>query len=234
MRDLLRSVYTRFWVLPRIHKTYETLSLAETFRRIYSTRAWGGNGEPFCSGSGSRGHAAELYSDFVSRFIEEHQVQSAVDLGCGDFAVGRQIVTRTGITYTGIDIVPELIEHHKATVDDPRANFACLDIARDRLPDAGLCLIRQVLQHLSNQEIARVLANIHNYRYVLISEDVPIRPKMLNRDKPHGPDVRAYYRSGVYVDKPPFSMRVTERWEIPLRAESVLRTVLIEQTSGRR
>jgi SAM-dependent methyltransferase len=216
-------------VLPRIHRTYETLSLAETFRRIYSTNAWGVNGEPFCSGSGSRGHAAELYCDLVGKFIEEHRIRSVVDLGCGDFAIGRQVVDRTGVRYTGIDIVPELIEHHKATVGDSRVNFACIDIARDRLPDADLCLVRQVLQHLSNREIAKVLTNIHNYRYTLISEDVPIRPKTLNRDKPHGPDVRAYYRSGVYIDEPPFSRKIQEYWEIPLRAESVLRTVLVEQ-----
>ena len=205
--------------------------MAETFRRIYSTKAWAGNGEVFSSGTGSRGGAAKLYCDSVSSFIDKHQIRSVVDLGCGDFAVGRQIVDRTGIMYTGVDIVPELIEHHKSTVDDPRVNFLCMDISRDKLPDADLCLVRQVLQHLSNQEIAQVLANLRDYRYALISEDVPIRPKMFNRDKPHGPDVRSYYRSGVYVDEAPFSMRIAEHWETPLGAKTLLRTVLVEQAT---
>jgi hypothetical protein len=229
LREFLRSVYTRFWVLPRIHRTYEKLSLAETFQRIYRTKAWVGNGESFSSGSGSRGNAADVYCRFVCSFIEKNQIRSMVDLGCGDFAVGRRLVDRTGITYTGVDIVPELIEHHKSTVRQALVNFACIDITTDRPPDAELCLVRQVLQHLSNREIAKVLANLNKYRFTLISEDVPIRPKMFNRDKPHGPDVRAYYRSGVYVDKPPFSMRISEQWEVPLGAKSLLRTVLVGQ-----
>ena len=221
-------------MLPRIHRSYEPLSLAETFRKIYATKAWGGNGERFSSGAGSRGDAAELYCSFVTKFIVERGIRSVVDLGCGDFAVGQQIVDRTGILYTGVDIVPELIEHHKSTVADSRVNFACVDIARDNPPDADLCLIRQVLQHLSNREIAQVLANVRDYRYTLISEDVPIRPKMFNRDKPHGPDVRSYYGSGVYVDEPPFSMTVSERWEAALGVRTLLRTVLVERGTERR
>jgi len=231
LREILRSIYTKFWVLPRIHRTYEALTLAETFRKIYLTKAWGGSGEPFSSGAGSRGDVAEVYCRFVTKFIKDRRIKSVLDLGCGDFEVGRQIVDRTKITYTGVDIVPELIQHHQSTAKDPCVNFACLDITRDNLPDAELCLVRQVLQHLSNREISQVLANLEGYRYVLISEDVPLRPKVFNRDKPHGPDVRSYYGSGVYIDEPPFSMTVSEKWEVPLGVRSLLRTVLVVSES---
>jgi SAM-dependent methyltransferase len=227
LREFLRSIYTKFWVLPRIHRSYGTLTLAETFRRVYLTKAWAGSGEPFSSGAGSRGDVAEHYCHFVTKFIEDRGIKSVLDLGCGDFEVGRQIVERTNVVYTGIDIVPELIEHHRSTVKNPRVNFACMDITHDNLPHAELCLVRQVLQHLSNQEIVQVLANVEGYRYVLISEDVPLRPRVFNRDKPHGPDVRSYYGSGIYVDEPPFSMTVSEKWEVPLGARSLLRTVLV-------
>ena len=74
----------------------------------------------------------------------------------------------------------------------------------------------------------KVLANVRNFSRVLISEDVPIHPKSLNRDKPHGPDVRSYYGSGVYVEHPPFSRLVSEIWELPLTDNSILRTALLE------
>lgn len=229
LRSVMRSVYLRCWVLPRTHRTYNTLSVAETFRNIYRTKAWGDNGERFCSGAGSRGPASERYCAFVIKFIRDHRVRSVVDLGCGDFAVGRQIVEASGVLYTGIDVVPELIEHHKSTGHDPRVSFQCADITKDLLPSADLCLVRQVLQHLSNEEIAEVLDNLGNFPKILISEDVPVRPKSFNRDKPHGPDVRAYYGSGVYIDQPPFARSVAETWGIPLSSKSVLRTSLLDQ-----
>ena len=51
LSNMVKSVYVRLWVLPRIHRTYNTMSVAETFRKIYLTKAWGDNGEPFCSGT---------------------------------------------------------------------------------------------------------------------------------------------------------------------------------------
>lgn len=162
------------------------------------------------------------------KFIRDHQIESIVDLGCGDFAVGKQIVEASGVRYTGIDVVPELIEHHNNTVRDPRVNFRCADITSDLLPAADLCLVRQVLQHLSNDEIVKVLANLRNCSRVLISEDVPSHPKSFNRDKPHGPDVRSYYGSGVYVERPPFSLAVSNIWDLPLTDNSMLRTALLE------
>jgi SAM-dependent methyltransferase len=230
-RKLLKSMYVRLWVLPRIHSTYKNLSVADTFRSIYRSKAWGDNGEPFCSGGGSRGLISEQYCVFVNKFIRDHQVQSIVDLGCGDFAVARQIVEASGVRYTGIDVVPELIEHNETTVHDPRVSFQCADITTDALPAADLCLLRQVLQHLSNDEIKRVLANLQSFSQVLISEDVPVHPKSFNRDKPHGPDVRSCYGSGVYVEHHPFSRPVSGLWELPLGDGSILRTVLLNQDS---
>ena len=101
LSNMVKSAYVRLWVLPRIHRTYNTMSVAETFRKIYLTKAWGDNGEPFCSGTGSRGPISEQYCAFVTKFIRDHQVQSIVDLGCGDFSVGRQIVEGSGVSLYG-------------------------------------------------------------------------------------------------------------------------------------
>jgi SAM-dependent methyltransferase len=225
-RRWLRSLYRRFWVLPRMQRTYAALTLPETFRAIYLSKAWGDCATGFYSGAGSRGPAAEQYCNAVIEFIREHGVRSVLDLGCGDFAVGRRIVEASGIDYTGIDVVPELIERHQHAIRDPRVSFRCADITCDPLPEADLYLIRQVLQHLSNDEISRVLANVRFFRFMLISEDVPLRPRSFNRDKPHGPDVRTFYGSGVFPDRPPFSLPAEELWTFGLRRDAVLRTLL--------
>ena len=83
---------------------------------------------------------------------------------------------------------------------------------KDNLPAAGLCLIRQVLQHLSNQEIAQILQNTRKYKYIIITEHYP--PPYLNiipnRDKPHGKDIRLDNDSGVYLNKPPYNIKISE------------------------
>lgn len=222
MRELARSIYRRFWVLPRVHRVYKTLSIAETFSNIYATKAWGDG-----SGLGSIGPAAEEYCQDVIAFIRKHNIRSVADLGCGDFQVGRKIVLATQVKYVGVDIVPALINKHAVRFGNDRVEFCCANLATDPLPAAELCLVRQVLQHLSNDEIESVLKNISGYPLALISEHVPIRPKSFNRDKPHGPDVRAYWGSGVYVDKPPFSRTIELSWESRLEPDSVLRTVVL-------
>ena len=227
-RRLLKPLYLRLWVLPRIHRKYASLPLKATFQEIYSTKSWGDNGAPFCSGQGSSGPVSTQYCDAVIGFIRDHQIRSVVDLGCGDFAVGRRIVEATGVDYIGIDVVPELIEHHVQTVNLPRVTFRLADITSDPLPSGDLCLVRQVLQHLSNDEIAKVILNVKTFPMVLVAEDVPLNPRSFNRDKPHGPDVRGYYSSGVYLDQPPFSVPAKELWSFELRQEARLRTVFID------
>lgn len=207
------------------------MPLAETFSAIYREKGWGDNGNRFYSGSGSSGPTAEEYCNFAIDFIKEHDIQSVADLGCGDFAIGRQIVSATGVRYTGIDVVPELIEHHRAQTSDAMVTFLCANIAADPLPKADLYLVRQVLQHLANDEIARVLGNLGNCGKALISEHVPVAPKSFNLDKPHGPDIRVFYGSGVYIDKPPFSIPVTETWEWPIEGDALLRTCLVDRSA---
>jgi SAM-dependent methyltransferase len=230
LSNIVRWLRLPFAGAPRTDRKYDALSLPETFQSIYRAKRWGDDGNPFYSGHGSRGPVCEQYCAAVVKFIEDRQVRSVVDLGCGDFSVGRRIQEATGVRYTGIDVVPELIEHLKSTVHHPLVEFQCADITRDKLPSADLCLIRQVLQHLSNEEIHRVLANLGSFTQTLISEDVPVHPKSINRDKAHGPHVRSRFDSGVYVEQPPFSLPAVEFCSLPLKKNSMLRTVLFRQT----
>jgi SAM-dependent methyltransferase len=225
----MKQIRLRYWVLPRIHKAFGSLTVEETFRKIYFSKAWGDEGSTFSSGAGSRGPASEQYCAAVADFIRTRHIRSVVDLGCGDFFVGSQLVEATNITYTGIDVVPELIQHLKSTVKTKQVDFLCADITSHALPAADLCLIRQVLQHLSNEEIEQVLSNVRHYPLILVSEDVPVRPKSFNRNKPHGPDVRGYFGSGVFLDQAPFSKPAAEMWRFELRQDAVLRTVLLSQ-----
>jgi SAM-dependent methyltransferase len=187
-------------------RRWARLTLAEVFRKTYDEKLWGTSpGSHFCSGSGSRGRVAQAYIEFVRTFISRHGIQSVVDLGCGDFFIGSQIAPLVP-RYLGVDIVPELINHLNATHGSPHVQFRCLDITTHSLPGADLCLVRQVFQHLSNDEIRRVLPKLQAFPFVLVTEHYPAEARVVvpNRDKPHGPDTRLVDDSGVYLDQPPF------------------------------
>jgi SAM-dependent methyltransferase len=227
--------YARKVVLPAVQERYAQLSSGEAFSAIYAQRVWGvGNDETFFSGPGSRDPFISRYCNAVSSFIGERGVHSVVDLGCGDFAVGRRIAG-PGIRYVGIDVVESLIEHNAAVYGTDSISFRTCDITADGdLPDGDLCLIRQVLQHLSNQEILNVLDKVSKYPFLIITEHIPSNPECTpNVDMVHGPQDRVYLGSGVFVDEPPFSKRATTLLEVPIDKHSLLRTSLVEQAQSR-
>ena len=227
LRTKLRSIYRKLWLVPRMRRKYGRMPIAEAFQQVYATGMWDPSSTAaFDSGRGSGGAAAENYTALVLDFIRAQQIKSITDLGCGDFRIGARLAPSVD-RYTGVDIVPELIDYHQSHSSNDRVQFACRNLLTDALPPADLCLLRQVLQHLSNEEIETALGRVSQYKFVLISEHVPTRPRSYNADKPHGPDVRAFYDSGVYPDKPPFSRAVSRVWETPLEPGAQLRTVLL-------
>jgi SAM-dependent methyltransferase len=184
---------------------------ADIFTKIYETNDWGGEQGTIYSGSGSRGAPAEEYINFIKGFIVQHNVRSVLDLGCGDFFIGRHIAAACD-HYTGIDVVPAVIRQHQIKYGSDNVKFDCLDITRAALPTADLCLIRQVLQHLSNRQIAAVVQLFGQFKYVIVSEHYP-HPnefKAPNLDTAAGSGTRVTFGSAVVLDKPPFNVSCTE------------------------
>ena len=182
---------------------------AEIFTEIYRRNRWGGEQGTYHSGSGSTNDHAWAYARVINAFIEQHGVRHVVDLGCGDCRVG-SLLAGSGVMYTGIDIVACLIDDNRRNYASERVRFECLNVIEDDLPSGDLCLIRQLFQHLSNDQIGKVLEKVESYRYVIVTEHYPapgaLREK--NLDKPCGEDVRIYDGSAVFLDAPPFSRHV--------------------------
>lgn len=215
------------------NKFFSEMSRKETFEYIYDNELWGGKNDTFYSGDGSHIPSfVESYSIFIKKFIKEHNIKSVCDLGCGDFYVASQWI-EDKYQYIGIDIVKQMIEHHNQKYATPTRNFLCLDIVDDDLPQAELCIIRQVLQHLSNDEIIKILEKVKQYKYVLITEHKTIKQfaRMLNPEKTHGSHTRVNDKAGIYLDEDPFNQQVTVMMTIPYensaRRNEELETILI-------
>jgi SAM-dependent methyltransferase len=220
-----------------IRQYYGALKVRDCFSEIYHTKLWGeADGEAFCSGGGSAAQFAVPYVKQVQTLIAEHEIRTVVDLGCGDFRVGRLLCAQGDLQYVGVDVVPDLIAYNQSRFGGPQVEFRCANLIDDELPDGELCLIRQVLQHLSNAEISHVLAKCAKYRVVLVTEELFTKPgSRPNLDIKHGPDNRASDNSGVFLNLPPFSFKTTSLLEIPIPGDlSVMRTVLVEGLSNSR
>lgn len=182
----------------------------EIFTDTYARNLWGGQRGAFWSGAGS--HDESLTKPYVKRIVSElerlgAESMTAIDLGCGDYSIGQQLSPRCG-QYIGVDIVRPLIALNQATFGSARVHFLHANIVEDPLPEGDICFLRQVLQHLSNEQIAAVLPKLAKFRVCFITEHHPSPGKLQvpNRDKPHGSDIRVYRGSGVFLDKPPFNV----------------------------
>lgn len=192
-----------YWKLRR--RANRKRSVRDVFTRVYARNEWGGEPGEYNSGAGSNEAHAEAYAAVVRAFIEEHGVRTVVDVGCGDFEVGRRLQV-PGVRYVGIDVVEGLITRNRQAHGRPGIAFECVDATSEPLPEGDLCLIRQVLQHLSNDQIEAVLRRADRFAWIIVTEHYPApgAPVRANLDKPHGADTRVIDDSGVYLDAPPF------------------------------
>lgn len=208
-RNFMLELYWRFKRHREAQKNRQR-NTEEVFTEIYLTNKWGGSKGEFCSGLGSTDK--QIVSPYVSMIAEKASSEgflgsTFVDLGCGDFRVGKQLLPYCS-NYIGVDLVKPLINRNQEKYGNETTRFMNLNIVDDALPEGDVCFIRQVLQHLSNQQIATVLPKLKRYKWVFITEHYPtdndgITP---NKDKVHGCDVRVCYNSGVYFSEPPFEL----------------------------
>ncbi len=180
--------------------------------QVYEMNFWGGESNEFYSGDGS--HLPELvipYINAVSSFLNSHEESLSVcDLGCGDFNVGKELVNHTK-KYIAIDIVPDLIERNKEMFEADHLEFHCLDIAKDMLPEADCAILRQVLQHLSNEEVQSIIQKLYDFKYVILTEHITEGNFSPNVDIISGQGTRLKKKSGLDILAPPFNFMVKER-----------------------
>ncbi|GAL78915.1 Mll0579 protein [Algibacter lectus] len=199
----------------------------DAMNQIYELNLWGGGSEfDFYSGSGS--HNPDIvnpYLDVLTAFLESHNKNLTVcDLGCGDFNIGKQLTQFTK-KYIAIDIVENLIERNKQIHQANNLEFHCLDIAKDELPMSDCIIVRQVLQHLSNAEIKNVVEKLTNYKYIILTEHLPLGDFKPNKDIISGQGIRLKQNSGVNLLEAPFNLKI--------KTETILGEYNLEQHKGR-
>ncbi|THD79403.1 MAG: class I SAM-dependent methyltransferase [Phenylobacterium sp.] len=129
-------------------------ALADRFTEAFQQNTWQ-DGESVSGPGSTLRYTSELRATLPA-MIRALGCASMLDAPCGDFN-WMKAVDLAGIAYTGADIVPEMVKGLQET--HPQHSFVCLDLTKDPLPTADFVMIRDVLFHLSNADVVRVLQN---------------------------------------------------------------------------
>jgi SAM-dependent methyltransferase len=150
----------------------DTATRKRVFDSIYRDATWGTNaGKVGNSGVGSTLSATLLYRTFLQQFFARNEVKSVVDAGCGDWEFS-QALDWTGIDYKGYDIVPSLIEANTKKFGKPNIQFFPADFIETPLPAADVLIVKNVLQHLSNADVARFIPQLKKFKHALLIDGV--------------------------------------------------------------
>jgi len=190
----------------------------DAFRRIYESDHWKGG-----SGEGSHVDATAAYRLVLQTVLGASDVSTVVDAGCGDWQFSR-LVDWTGIRYTGVDIVPQVVAANNEAFGRAGVEFVTADIRLAPLPPGDLLVCKDVLQHWDLASVHAFLArNLRRYRYALVTNDVAsvhIDDAMLNAEIPIGA-----WRP-LDLERAPFSRRARWRHDYDIRGEWTKRSLL--------
>lgn len=182
--------------------------------QIYELGLWGSSDYTFYSGDGS--HDTKYVNPYIKEvkdFLSSFNKKPIIcDLGCGDFNIGNNLVSYSK-KYYAIDIVDKLIFHNNEKFTNELIEFICLDISKDKIPAGDCVILRQVLQHLSNSEIRKILNNIlaTGFKYLILTEHIPKGYFEPNKDIISGQGIRLKHNSGVDLVAAPFNLKFKEK-----------------------
>lgn len=153
-------------------------NITDIFSNIYLNDTWRGG-----SGPGSYPNATEEYRNVVIEVIKTHNIKTVLDYGCGDWQFSHLIPWNTLVsTYTGVDVVPSLIDNHKQKFSTDIIKF---DLITDdwEMPIVDLIICKDVLQHLPNSHVTEILKKIKkSCKFFLVTNDVFSKKKPTNSD----------------------------------------------------
>jgi SAM-dependent methyltransferase len=134
------------------------------FETIYNKNVWGGG-----SGIGSSAGVARPYMHLLQQFLFNNAIQSVVDIGCGDWQFS-QFINWGDAAYLGIDVVASVIEANRRQFTRPNVSFLQADPLEDAFSASGdLLLIKDVMQHLSNANVQKLLRLSSRFKFCLLT-----------------------------------------------------------------
>ena len=148
------------------------MSLQDKFENIYEKSLWGKNwkGEGGSGKGDGTSPDSRMWIKYITEFIKEHNIGKIADLGCGDWKFSRFIPWKElGVQYVGYDVVEKVVENNNKEYSSTHVKFEHGDITAADVKGYNLVIIKDVLQHLSDEDILKVLDKVlAENQYVII------------------------------------------------------------------
>jgi 2-polyprenyl-3-methyl-5-hydroxy-6-metoxy-1,4-benzoquinol methylase len=173
------------------------------------------------SGSGSSMHATEHTRQFISDTINEYDIESVLDLGCGDFNWFSSIIKEyPELNYTGWDAGSDLVEILNNANPQDNVNFYVKDIVTEEYPDVDLIVCRDVLFHMRDEIATTVVNKVkESSATYFLSTCYPTLNNNKNFKEIYGPD---WVWRTINLNQAPFDLhdfRINEIKEENIQAE---------------
>jgi hypothetical protein len=133
----------------------------ENYEQIFTTHAdlYRQHNDESISGPGSSLAQTQVLRERLPLVLAQLGVRSLLDAPCGDYNWLKHV--RLGIAeYIGADVLTEVVAENQARHGDSEKRFIRADLLCDSVPTADLVLCRDLLPHLSYEEILAVLRNL--------------------------------------------------------------------------
>jgi hypothetical protein len=146
--------------------------LKEVFSKVYQDNLWGE--ETSSSGPGSNLEQTEIIRPALIQLINKYNIKTIIDAPCGDLNWMIEVLKNTENdidSYTGIDIVEDLIVKNRERYGSEKVNFLNIDLIKDAVMKVDLILTRDCFLHLSFFNTYKILKNYKKSKstFILIS-----------------------------------------------------------------
>jgi len=160
--NTIKKIVKKIPIIPFLYRKFRDHKLSkknaeEVFSDIYKNNKWGGVDS--VSGGGSDLQQTKHISQELPIIFNRLNISTMLDIPCGDFHWMSK-VNLSGVSYTGSDIVGELIKENSRQYKREGVSFQKLDLIKDELPKVDLVFCRDCLVHLSYNDALLALENI--------------------------------------------------------------------------
>jgi hypothetical protein len=140
----------------------------EAFENVYDKKLWGEG-----SGIGSNPDNATPYLQMLQFYFNDPDLNTYIDLGCGDWKLMELINIPSNKQYIGYDLVERIIEENQKKHASNNIHFVRINRLSDfKNVQGDILIVKDVLHHWPIQQINFFLTDIlPNFKYALITND---------------------------------------------------------------
>jgi len=148
--------------------TFKLKGHKDIFTQIYKQNFWGSRESG--SGPGSQINTTKKIRRMLPQIWKKYSIKTFLDIPCGDYNWMKE-VDKIGIEYIGADIVKHVIANNSKIYKAPNVSFKILDATKDNLPKVDMIFCKDCLQHLSYENVWKVLRNFKRSgsKYLLVT-----------------------------------------------------------------